>query len=130
MSMTHTRPRGLASTTPKTARGGGQSGQTDRRIACLDALATELGSRGWTAYLAAPAGRLACLMVEDPREAAEPGSVVAATDVATGDWWYWFGWAERIGPASAPGQAAEAVIAALRPPADPSGGPSAGKGRL
>jgi hypothetical protein len=127
MSMTHTRPRGLTSAASTAARAGGQSGQTDRRIACLDALATELRSRGWAAFLAAPAGRVACLMVEDPREAAEPGSVVAATDVATGDWWYWFGWAERIGPASAPSQAAEAVIAALRPTTGSSAG---GKDRL
>jgi hypothetical protein len=126
MSMTHIRPRGLTSAASMAARAGGHRGQTDRRIACLDALATELRSRGWAAYLAAPAGRLACLMVEDSREAAEPGSVVAATDAATGDWWYWFGWAERIGPASAPGEAAEAVIAELRPTAGPSAG---GQGR-
>ena len=46
--------------------------------------------------------------------------VMAAAESGTGDWWFWFGWAERIAPAAMAGAAAEAITTTLRRPADPS----------
>ncbi len=82
-------------------------------IACLDMLAAQLNARGWTAYLRAPADRLASLVVLDPRDDRTMGSDIVAAPAA-GDWWYWFSWGERIAPVRAPGAAADAVISALR----------------
>ena len=66
--------------------------------------------------LTAPADRLASLFVQDPHdEGADGGHIVAAPGSTTGDWWYWFSWAERIAPVHAPGAAADAVISALQP---------------
>jgi len=117
------RPRAAASTArPRGRAVNGTAGPAETRVAHLDALAAELRARGWTTYLTTPAGRVACLVVQDPQDRAECGSVVAAPGGTTGDWWYWFGWAERIAPARAPGAAADAVIAALRRPGDAPGG--------
>jgi hypothetical protein len=63
------------------------------------------------------AGRLASLLVQDPRDERTMGSdIVAAPGGSTGDWWYWFTWGERIAPVHAPGAAADAIISALREP--------------
>jgi hypothetical protein len=86
-------------------------------LACLDVLAAQMHARGWTAYVTAPADRLASLFVQDPHdEGADGGHIVAAPGSTTGDWWYWFSWAERIAPVHAPEAAADAVISALQPP--------------
>ena len=86
-------------------------------IACLEMLAAQMHARGWTAYLHAPADRLASLVVQDPRDERTMGSdIVAAPGGAPGDWWYWFSWGERIAPVHAPGAAADAVISALQEP--------------
>jgi hypothetical protein len=86
-------------------------------IACLDVLAAQMHARGWTAYVSAPADRLASLFVQDPHdEGADGGHIVAAPGGTTGDWWYWFSWAERIAPVHAPEAAADAVISALQQP--------------
>jgi hypothetical protein len=104
------------------ARPAGQAGQgpgTPVRdgIACLDVLAAQMHARGWTAYVSAPHDRLASLFVQDPHdEGVNGGHIVAAPGGSTGDWWYWFGWAERIAPVHAPGAAADAVISALQQP--------------
>jgi hypothetical protein len=87
-------------------------------IACLDVLAAQLHARGWTAYITMPAGRLAALSVQDPHDRAQWSDVIAAPGGATGDWWYWFSWAERIGPIHAPAAAAEVIIRALQGPID------------
>jgi hypothetical protein len=81
-------------------------------IACLDVLAAQLRARGWTACITMPAGRLAALTVQDPHDRAQWSDVIAAPGGATGDWWYWFSWAERIGPIHAPAAAAEVIIRA------------------
>lgn len=81
-------------------------------------LAAELHARGWSAYLTTPAGRLASLFVQDPHDRPKCGDVIAALDAVTGHWWYWFSWAERIAPAHAPAEAADAIIRALQRPAD------------
>ena len=82
-------------------------------IACLDMLAAQMHARGWTAYLRAPADRLASLVVQDPGDERTMGSDIVAAPAA-GDWWYWFSWGERIAPVHAPGAAADAVISALQ----------------
>ena len=60
--------------------------------------------RGWSAYLTTPAGWLAPLFVQDPRDRSQGGDIIAARDTITGHWWYWFSWAERIAPAAAAGR--------------------------
>jgi hypothetical protein len=92
-------------------------------VARLDVLAADLRSRGWTTYLNTPAGRLASLSVQDPYHRAECGDILAAPDGTTGDWWYWFSWAERIAPVHPSGAAADAIIAACQRPADGSPAP-------
>ena len=93
-------------------------GETGDAIAYLDALAAQLRSCGWTAYINPPAGRLASLYVQDPHNRAAWADVVAAPDSSTDDWWYWFSWAERITAVHAPAAAADAIIATLRLPPD------------
>ena len=91
-------------------RGGqGQATQVRDPIGSLDVLAAQLRTRGWTAYLATPRGRLASLVVEDPYDCAQCSDIVAAPGGATGDLWYWFSWGERIAPSDAPAAAADAI---------------------
>ncbi len=83
--------------------GHGDGGQVDDGIAFLDALAAQLRCRGWTAYLSTAPGRLPGLCVQDPRQPAQCGDVIAVPSGPAGDVWYWFSWAERIAPVRAPG---------------------------
>ena len=96
----------------------GAAGSAESQIACLDALAAELISRGWVACVTTPPGRPVRLFVEDPGDPAMFSYIAAAPDDTSGDWWFWFGWAERIAPAAMPGTAAEAIAGELRRPAD------------
>jgi hypothetical protein len=96
----------------------GAAGSAESQIACLDALAAELISRGWVARVTTPPGRPVRLLVEDPGDAAMFSYIAAARDDTRGDWWFWFGWAERIAPAATPGAAAEAIARELRRSAD------------
>jgi hypothetical protein len=109
--------------------GNGPAGPPGDGIACLDALAAQMHARGWSAYITTPAGRLASLFVQGPRDRAECGDVIAACDATTGQWWYWFSWAERITPAHVPAAAADAIISAFRRPPDdsPEPGPESSK---
>jgi RimJ/RimL family protein N-acetyltransferase len=68
-------------------------------IACLDVLAAQMRTRGWTAYLATPPGRLASLVVQDPHDGTEGCDIIAAPGGSAGDLWYWFSWGERIASA-------------------------------
>jgi hypothetical protein len=81
-------------------------------LVCLDVLATQLRSRGWTAYLATPPGRLASLVVQDPHDRAQCSDIIAAPAGSAGDLWYWFSWGERIASAATPAAAADAIIGA------------------
>jgi hypothetical protein len=94
--------------------GNGPAGPPGDGIACLDALAAQMHARGWSAYITTPAGRLASLFVQDPQDRAECGDIIAARDATTGQWWYWFSWAERVTPADVPAAAADAIISAFR----------------
>ena len=98
--------------------GYGDGGQVDDGIAFLDALAAHLRGRGWTAYLSTAPGRLPGLCVQDPRQHAQCGDVIAGPSGPAGDMWYWFSWAERIAPVQAPGPAADAIIRTFRRPSD------------
>jgi hypothetical protein len=97
---------------------GGKQGTRGRAalvrdaIACLDVLGTQLRTRGWTAYLVTPSGRLASLVVQDPHERTVCSDIIAAPGGSAGDLWYWFSWGERIASAHSPGAAADAIIAA------------------
>jgi hypothetical protein len=86
-------------------------------LACLDALAAELTTRGWTAYVTTPRGRPARLFVQNPHDRAICADVMAAAESGTADWWFWFSWAERIAPAGAPAAAAVVIVTELRRPA-------------
>jgi len=44
--------------------------------------------------------------------------VIAAAESATGDWWFWFGWAERIALVDTPGVAAAVIVTELQRPVD------------
>jgi len=90
----------------------------EERLACLDALAAELTARGWTAYVITPRGRPARLFVQNPHDPGMCADVMAAAGSGTGDWWFWFGWAERIAPADAPDKAAALIVTELRRPVD------------
>jgi hypothetical protein len=98
--------------------GNGQADTAGDGIAFLDLLAAQMHARGWSAYITTPAGRLASLFVQHPHDHPECGDIIAALDAATGYWWYWFSWAERIAPAHAPAAAADAIIRALQRPTD------------
>lgn len=88
----------------------GRATQVRDAVACLDVLAAQMRTRGWTAYLVTPSGRLASLVVQDPRDRAECRDIVAAPGGSAGDLWYWFSWGERIASAHAPAVAADAII--------------------
>ncbi len=90
----------------------------EEQIARLDALAAEVIAYGWAAYITTPLGRPVRLFVQDPSDTAMCSYIVAAPDDASGDWWYWFGWAERITPAAMPAAAAQAIVWTLRRPAE------------
>ena len=71
-------------------------------------------ARRWTAYINTPPRRPASLFVLGPHDPAECGDIFAAPDGITGEWWYWFSWAERIGPVHAPEAAADAIVMAFQ----------------
>ena len=130
MSTTYRRPAPREATSAGSGRaarrpGNAHAGEAGDGIARLDVLAAHLRTRGWTSYINTPAGRLASLFVQDPHHRAECGDILAAPDGTTGDWWYWFSWAERITPVHPPAAAADAIIAACQRPADGSPAPQA-----
>ena len=125
MSATYRRPALRQATSASSGRAARRPGHAHADaaadpIARLDALAAHLRTRGWTTYIHTPAGRLASLFVQDSHHRAECGDIIAIPDSTTGDWWYWFSWAERITPVHSPAAAADAIIAACQRPADGS----------
>jgi len=128
MSATDRRPAHREATSADSAQAVGPSGnarpgKARDAIACLDVLAAHLRARGWTTYINTPDGRLAFLFVQGPHHRAESGDIIAIADSTTGDWWYWFSWAQRIAPVHPPAAAADAIIAACRRPVDGSPAP-------
>jgi len=81
---------------------------------CLDALAAELISRGWTAYITIVRGRPARLFVQHPHDQAICADVMAAAGSGTDGSWFWFSWAQRITPVRTPAAAAAVIITELR----------------
>ena len=90
----------------------------EERLARLDALAAELTARGWTAFVVTPQGRIASLFVQNPQDPGVSADITAAAESVTGDWWFWFGWAERIAPVGMPETAAAVIVTELRRPVD------------
>jgi len=130
MSATYRRPAHREATSADSGRAArrpdhARAGEAVDPIARLDVLAAHLRTRGWTTYINTPAGRLASLVVQDPQHRAECGDILAAPDGTTGDWWYWFSWAERIAPIHPSAAAADAIIAACQRPADGCPAPQA-----
>ena len=128
MSATHRRPARREATSAGNTWAAGRpgnahAGEAGDAIACLDVLAAHLRARGWTTYINTPDGRLAFLFVQGSDHRAECGEIIAIADNATGDWWYWFSWAQRITPVHPPAAAADAIIAACQRPADGSPAP-------
>ncbi len=97
----------------------GAAFSAENEIACLEALAAEVIARGWAARITMPPGRPVRLFVQDPGDPAMFAYIAAAADNTSGQWWYWFDWAERITPAAVPAVAAEVIASSLRRPADP-----------
>jgi len=123
MSATYRWPAHRQATSASSGRaarrpGHAHAGEAADPIARLDVLAAHLRTRGWTTYIHTPAGRLASLFVQHPHHHTECGDILAAPDGTTGDWWYWFSWAERITPVHRPDAAADAIIAACQRQAD------------
>ncbi|HUZ23184.1 MAG TPA: hypothetical protein VMV07_05405 [Streptosporangiaceae bacterium] len=91
----------------------------EKAIACLDALAAEFKTRGWTAHVATAPPRHPRLLVQDPGDDARCEHVLAAPADSTGDWWFWYPWAERISPADDTRNAADKVVQLLRATSTP-----------
>jgi hypothetical protein len=100
------------------ARPRGTPAPAEDQIAYLDVLADEVIARGWTAYITTPLGRPVRLFVQDPHDSAMCSYIMAAPDEGSGEWWYWFGWAERIARVGAAAAAADAIVRVLRRPAE------------
>jgi hypothetical protein len=90
----------------------------EEQIAYLDVLAGQVATYGWIAHVWTPPGMLPYLFVEVPRNLNTGGAIVAASDAATGECWFWFAWAERIAPAENPATAAYVIVRTLRRPSD------------
>ena len=87
-------------------------------IACLDVLAASCTRADGPPASPCRPGGWRPFRCNDPHDRAQWSDVIAAPGGATGDWWYWFSWAERIGPIHAPAAAAEVIIRALQRPMD------------
>jgi len=66
-------------------------------IADLEKLAAELDGEAFKATLMTVAGRRPCIRVVN-REAVMLGEYIYAAAAGDQQWWFWFGWAERIAP--------------------------------
>lgn len=78
----------------------------------LDRLGPALAARGLTASLVTPAGRVPSLRIVNPAAPALAEDVFAGCG-EDGSWWFWWSWAERIGPASDLDQAAALIAHVL-----------------
>jgi hypothetical protein len=79
----------------------------------LEGLAGELGKHGMRTKLVAPPGRVPSLHVVNP------GASRLAEDIYVGRsqdglWWFWWPWAERIGPGDEFAAAAVVIARVLR----------------
>ncbi|MBO2455235.1 hypothetical protein J4573_49675 [Actinomadura barringtoniae] len=85
---------------------------TDADMARLEELAQALTGRGYRTMLVTGGGR-ARLEVLDRITSMPTGTVVCERDTG-GEAWFWWSWADRIAPASAPADAAALVDLGLR----------------
>ena len=85
----------------------------EEQIAYLDVLAGQVAAYGWTAHVRTPPGRLPHLFVQDPENPNASGDIVAVPDSATGEWWFWFSYAQRIAPVETLASATQTIIKTL-----------------
>jgi hypothetical protein len=78
-----------------------------RDTADLEKLAAELGARGFATTITTPDGRLPYLTAQNPDASAMIETILADQG------FYWWSWAERIGPASDVAAAASRVAHVL-----------------
>jgi hypothetical protein len=78
-------------------------------VASLEALSDVLRAQGWIARVTTWPREPACIVVQNPRDGAVSGRVLAVRDTLTGTWWYWFGRAEPLAPAGRAAAAAAVV---------------------
>ena len=81
------------------------------RIAYLEDLGDELRGRGYAVRLTVPREGPPSLHVVNPRTSSLAENILAET--TEGGWWFWWSWAERIGPADDLHQAADRVVRVL-----------------
>jgi len=105
-------PYGHATNTQGNTRG--EIAVADQDASALEALAGELGRRGYDAKLISPEGREPWLAVRNPRVPMLAETVMAHAD------WFWWPWADRIGPADDVPAAADRVVRVLSAASDGS----------
>ncbi|MEV4253863.1 hypothetical protein AB0J52_11935 [Spirillospora sp. NPDC049652] len=74
----------------------------DRALGHLEHLVDRLRSRGWLVEVAAQGDRWPTALVSNGELPGLNESVIAAPDHVGGDWFYYFGWGERIAPCTDP----------------------------
>ncbi|WP_157429822.1 hypothetical protein [Actinomadura oligospora] len=77
----------------------------ERALGHLEHLVDRLRSRGWLVEVAAPGDRWPTALVSNGELPGLNESVIAAPDHSGGDWFYYFGWGERISPCAEPDRA-------------------------
>src|SRR4051812_11512552 len=85
--------------------------QERTRIAYLEDLGDELRGRGFAVRLTVPREGPPNLHVVNPRASALAENILAES--TEGGWWFWWSWAERIGPADELAEAADRVVRVL-----------------
>jgi hypothetical protein len=79
----------------------------------LEKLAAELDGKTYAVTLETAAGRRPCLSITN-RHATQLTEFIYAAPGGDGEWWFWWGWAERIVPVADPAGAAAAVDRVLQ----------------
>ena len=77
-------------------------------VALLEELGARLSAVGWQTRLHAPPDRRPMLHIANPAVTVLSEFVTAEQD-RSGQWWYWWSWAERISPADDLAQAVTVV---------------------
>ncbi len=74
----------------------------------LEKLAAELDGQAYEVTLVTVQGRRPCLSITN-RQAVQLTEFIYAASADDGEWWFWFGWAQRIAPVADVAAAAAAV---------------------
>ncbi len=79
----------------------------------LEKLAAELDGQAYAVTLVTVQGRRPCLSITN-RQAVQLTEFIYAAPADGGEWWFWFGWAQRIAPVADLAAAAAAIDRVLR----------------